>query len=66
MREETTNIREAQLRVTGYADGFYNLEIHRNGVDVNIELGPEQAQMVCDVLDVEFPDPEPEPPEQWG
>jgi hypothetical protein len=68
MNTESTAYCDVKLEIIGYSDGVYNLAITspNEATTEKIAVSEAQAQTLCDALNVECPDPEPTPPEQWG
>jgi hypothetical protein len=60
-----TGYEQVEIEVVGYSDDVWNLRIRTDNRDrERIAVSEEQAQQICEILNVECPDPEPEPPKQ--
>jgi len=67
MNSKTTHFHEVRVSVEAYSDGVYNLTIRRNNLrEEKIEVSKEEAERICNTIDVELPEAEAQPPEKWG
>lgn len=68
MREDTTEIKDAEVEVIVYSDDVNNLKITNpeTGESAKVHIEEQEVAEVCEALGVEVPVAGARPPERWG
>lgn len=65
MNSDHTLISDAEVAVVAYADGVYNLELHRDGDVVKVEITEDDASRLCQGMDERVPNAQRRETARW-